>query len=101
MNETTTGEKAGQVTSMLMQSNRTIREARDASRTRLSARSSQEGWGTWDDGEQVVPAAPHAPGMALNQLSERDGQLLLHRTWLVHMTADAVQLCACQGPHPA
>ena len=52
------------------------------------------GKGTWDDGEQVVPAAAHAAGVALNELLQRDGQLLLHRARRVHVPADAEQLRA-------
>ena len=44
---------------------------------------------TRDDGEEVVPAAPDAAGMPLNELAQRNGQLLLHCAGRVHVAADA------------
>ncbi|GMT31566.1 hypothetical protein PFISCL1PPCAC_22863, partial [Pristionchus fissidentatus] len=45
-----------------------------------------------DDGQQVVPAANDAAAVALDELLERDGHLLLHRARVIHLARDAEQL---------
>ena len=47
-----------------------------------------------DHGEQVVPAAAHAAGMALDQLAQRDAHLLFDVARLVHVAGNAEQLGA-------
>ena len=42
-----------------------------------------------DDREQIVPAAAHAAGIAVDQLAQRDAQLLLDVARLVHVAGDA------------
>ena len=49
---------------------------------------------TWDDCQQVIPAAAYATSMLLNQLPHRDAKLLLHSHRVVDMPADAEQLGA-------
>ena len=49
---------------------------------------------TWNDSQQVVPAAFDAASMSVNELSEADTELFLHCARPVDMAADAVQLGA-------
>ena len=46
------------------------------------------------DSEQVVPPAPDAPTVFLDQLLQRDAHLLLNDTRIIHVPADAEQLRA-------
>ena len=46
-----------------------------------------------DHRQQIVPAAAHAAGMALDQLAHRDAHRLLDIARLVHMAGDAEDFC--------
>ena len=54
----------------------------------------RRGGAAGNDAEQVVPAAAHAAGIALDQLPHRDAHLGFHVAGLVHMALDAEDLGA-------
>lgn len=51
------------------------------------------GGATGDDGEEVVPAATHTTAVTVDQLTQRDGHLLLDRAGIVDVTGNTEQLC--------
>ena len=60
----------------------------------LAGRDARHRRAAGDDGEQIVPAAADAAGVAVDQLAQRHPHLLLDIAGLVHMAREAEELGA-------